>query len=278
MDPITYNKVKYTEKSIAELSIEDATALRNAIAAEHGLRSIVRFASGPKAIAGATAALEQVRAHRADNSHQVRLPGADGKIRELAERGPTKCDEVETVKRPTAEMFYRIKKLGTPTSSQRATVWDRYEDGMRLIDVMETAGLHAGKVRWWMKQEPPLMSLEPISDEQVEAEMREWYAKHDREYPGDAKAKAQAEREAKAAERNAAREAKAKEREEAKAKREEERKAKAEAREAAKAEKAAQREAAKAERAKEREAAQSSRREEMEKRKAERAKKKAAAA
>lgn len=154
-------------------------------------------------------------------------------------RPTPKCYSAELVKRPTRKMFMRIKKVGEPDKSQRPFAWPQFENGMRLIDIKEDPNLHAGKITFWMRQEPPLIELEDISDEQFQKELDEWYEKHGLQNP-EAQKRAKAEERAKAkAEREAAREAKAKEREAAKAEREK-----------AKAEKAAEREKAKAEKAK----------------------------
>lgn len=154
------------------------------------------------------------------------------------EKPTPKCYSAETVKRPTRKMFMRIKKVGEPDKSQRPFAWPQFKNGMRLIDIKEDPNLHAGKISFWMRQEPPLIELEDITDEQFAKELDAWYKKHGLTNPEAAKREKAAAREKAKAEREAERQKKAAEREKAKAAKAEaaaKKKAEAEAKKAAKA-------------------------------------------
>lgn len=124
------------------------------------------------------------------------------------EKPTPKCYSAELVKRPTRKMFMRIKKVGEPNKSQRPFAWGMFKDGMRLVDIKEDPNLHAGKITFWMRQDPPLIALEDISDEQFQKELDAWYADKGLENPDAAKLKAKAAKAEAAAARAAEREAK----------------------------------------------------------------------
>lgn len=162
-----------------------------------------------------------------------------------AEKPTPKCYSAELVKRPTRKMFKRIKKVGEPDKSQRPFAWPQFKDGMRLIDIKESETLHAGKISFWMRQEPPLIELEDIDEATFEKELDAWYKKHGLTNPEAAKkakaeerAKAKAEREAAAAKKKEEREAAKKAKAEAAAKKKAEADAKKKAAADAKAKKA----------------------------------------
>lgn len=222
---IEFNGKNYSEGTLKEMSIEDLTALRNLAAEWCGCRRIKQFASKPKAVAGAWIAMNEANkflaAQEKEEDYVPQMPNADGKVNagsvKVAEK--PKCDEPEVIKRPTSKMFYRVKKTGTPSDSQRPGVWGRYKDGDRMIDLMEADGVHAGKVHWWVRE--GIMELVNPGDEVIEREMREWYQKNGREYPGDEvarKEREKTERAEKRAKEKAEKEAKAKQAKEAKAK------------------------------------------------------------
>lgn len=206
----------YTERDLRKLKQSDLKALYNSVwdylDSEHDSLSIKRrrkWKSQEEAV----------------ESTWMILGIAIGEVqmadKETKTEKPTpKCYSAEVVKRPTRKMFQRIKKVGEPDKSQRPFAWGDFKDGMRLIDIKEDENLHAGKISFWMRQDPPLIKLEDIDDETYAKERAAWYKKHGLTDP------------------DAAKEAKRKEREEAKAKRAAEREAKAKEREAAKAEKA----------------------------------------
>lgn len=149
-----------------------------------------------------------------------------------------KCYSSEVVKRPTRKMFMRIKKVGEPDKSQRPFAWGQFKNGMRLIDIKEDENLHAGKITFWMRQNPPLIELEDISDDKFQKELDAWYESHGLKNPEAEKREKAAEREKAKAERAKEREAKAAEREKAKAEKAKAAAEKKEAAEKAKAEKA----------------------------------------
>jgi hypothetical protein len=223
MDSIKYKNETHTDETLAAMSVEELTSLRNTIAADYNLAGISRFASRPKGVAGCILSLEQVRARRADKEYVVVLANAQGVAAAEVPPANKRCNAPEEIKRPTPQMFGRIRKLGTPTTAQRASVWPDFTDGMRLIDAMTSPAHHAGKILWWMKQSPPLIALDIPEAAALEAEMREWYTAQGRDFPGvaneEAKAEKAAERAAAKAVRDAAKEAKAAERATAKAER-----------------------------------------------------------
>jgi hypothetical protein len=216
---IEFNGKHYSEATLKELSIEDLTALRNLAAEWCGVRRIKKFASKPKGVAGAWQAMQEankfLEAQERDEDYEPQIPNAEGKVAVGPAKTPAKpkCDEPEIVKRPTAKMFYRVKKTGVPNDSQRPGVWGRYKDGDRIIDLMEADGVHAGKVHWWVNQ--GIMELVNPGSDVIEREMREWYQKHGREYPGDEAARKEREKQERA-EAKKAKEAEAKKAKEAK--------------------------------------------------------------
>lgn len=184
---IHFNEKDYVAHDLESMSLEDLTKLRNLIGVNLGGSRIQKFQSKPKGVTGCWQALIEFQKRVDDESYVPILCGPDGKARATKTNvagGMPKCDLAEVVKRPTRQMFYRLKKVGSPDKSQRPGVWDRYKDGMRIIDAMETAGIHAGKVGWYVKLN--LMNLEDPGDKVVDEEIRAWYKKQGREYPGDA--------------------------------------------------------------------------------------------
>ncbi len=205
---------EYTAEDVNKMKTPDLLELRNLIADNLGATKIRSFKSHNAAATGVWQALQEYNRSMDDPDYKPVLAGPTGETRGATKDrggGSPKCDAAEIVKRPTPRMFHRVKKIGTPDKSQRPEVWDRYKDGMRIIDAVETDGIHAGKIQWWVKQ--GLMKLEDPGDKIIENEMRAWYKAQGRDYPGDAKAKAAEEREKAKAEREAKRAAAAEERE-----------------------------------------------------------------
>ena len=212
---IEFNKTVYTAEVLSKMKVEQLLEVRNLLADNLGLGKIRSFKSHNAAATGVWHGLQEYERAMNDENYKPVLCGPDGNAKAAKldrSGGMPKCDMAEVVKRPTKRMFFRVKKTGTPDKSQRPEVWDRYKDGMRVIDAIETEGVHAGKITWWAKQ--GLMELVDPGDDVTEKELKEWYEKQGREYPGNAKAKAKEEREKakaeKAAERAKAKEEKAK--------------------------------------------------------------------
>lgn len=184
---IHFNEKDYTAHDLESIDLDDLTKLRNLIGVNLGGSRIQKFQSKPKGVTGCWQALIEFQKRVDDESYVPILCGPDGRARATKTNvagGMPKCDLAEVVKRPTKNMFFRVKKVGSPDKSQRPGVWDRYKDGMRIIDAMETAGIHAGKIGWYVKLN--LMKLEDPGDKIVDEEIRVWYKKQGREYPGDA--------------------------------------------------------------------------------------------
>ncbi len=184
---IHFNDKDYAAHDLESLSLDDLTKLRNLIGVNLGGSRIQKFQTKPKGVTGCWQALIEFQKRVDDESYIPILCGPDGKAQATKTNvagGMPKCDLAEVVKRPTKNMFFRVKKVGAPDKSQRPGVWDRYKDGMRIIDAMETAGIHAGKIGWYCKL--GLMKLEDPGDKVVDEEIRTWYKKQGREYPGDA--------------------------------------------------------------------------------------------
>ncbi len=184
---VRFNEKDYTARDLEDMTLEDLTKLRNLIGVNLGGSRIQKFQSKPKGVTGCWQALVEFQRRVEDETYVPILCGPDGKARAAktdVAGGMPKCDLAEVIKRPTRPMFFRVKKIGSPDKAQRPGVWDRYKDGMRIIDTMETPGIHAGKIGWYCKL--GLMKLEDPGDEVVDKEIREWYKKQGREYPGDA--------------------------------------------------------------------------------------------
>lgn len=184
---IHFNDKDYVAHDLESMSIEDLTKLRNLIGVNLGGSRIQKFQSKPKGVTGCWQALVEFQRRVEDESYIPILCGPDGTARSTKTNvagGMPKCDLAEVVKRPTRPMFFRVKKIGSPDKAQRPGVWDRYKDNMRIIDAMETPGIHAGKIGWYCKL--GLMKLEDPGDEVIDKEIRAWYKKQGREYPGDA--------------------------------------------------------------------------------------------
>ena len=207
---------KYTVEMLSKLAQNDLTSLRNLIGVNLGASKVQKFHSHNKGVEGCWQALGEYQKAVANEDYVPALCGPNGKAPAVNKPVvvPT-CDLPEYVKRPTPSMFRRVKKISHPDKSQRPGVWDRYHDGMRIIDAMEANGVHAGKIGWYVAQ--GLMELVTPEPDVIEAEMRQWYSNAGREYPVDSVVTNKAEREAKKAEREAAKAAKAEAREIAKA-------------------------------------------------------------
>jgi len=212
---IEFNKTVYTAEVLSKMKVEQLLEVRNLLADNLGLGKIRNFKSHNAACAGVWHGLQEYERSTKDENYKPILCGADGNAKAAKldrSGGMPKCDMAEFVKRPTKRMFFRIKKTGTPDKSQRPEVWDRYTNGMRVIDTIEASGIHSGKITWWAKQ--GLMELVDPGDDVTEKELKEWYEKQGRDYPGDAKNKAKEEiqkaKAEKAIERQKAKEEKAK--------------------------------------------------------------------
>ncbi len=211
---ITFNGKDYSANDLEGMSLEDLTKLRNLIGVNLGGSRIQKFQSKAKGVSGCWQVLNEFQKHVEDEKYVPVLCGPDGTAKAAkvdVAGGMPKCDLPEVVKRPTQNMFYRVKKIGTPDKSQRPGVWDRYKDGMRIIDAMEASGIHAGKIGWYCKLN--LMKLEDPGDEVISSEIRAWYKSKGREYPGDAietarktRAEAKKKRDKERAEKKVARE------------------------------------------------------------------------
>jgi len=214
VNKITFNEKEYTAHDLESMSIEDLTKLRNLVGVNLGGSRIQKFQSKPKGVTGCWQVLIEYQKHVEDESYTPVLCGPDGKARAAktdVAGGMPKCDLPEVVKRPTRPMFHRVKKVTAPDKSQRPGVWDRYKDGMRVIDAMEASGIHAGKIGWYCKL--GLMKLEDPGESVIDKEIREWYKGKGREYPGDAieiakktRAEAKVKRDKERAEKKTARE------------------------------------------------------------------------
>lgn len=184
---IHFNDLDYAANDLEAMPLEDLTKLRNLIGVNLGGSRIQKFQSKSKGVTGCWQALVEFQRRVEDESYIPILCGPDGKARATktdVAGGMPKCDLAEVIKRPTRPMFFRVKKISSPDKAQRPGVWDRYKDGMRIIDAMETPGIHAGKIGWYCKL--GLMKLEDPGDEVVDKEIRVWYKKQGRDYPGDA--------------------------------------------------------------------------------------------
>lgn len=239
----SFNNKEYTAASIAAMSVDDLLSLRNLIAENLGLARIKGFKDHAIAVSATEAALkkyEDTMNQEAAAGNDAPAPKAEKPKVEKAPRETPKCYSAETVKRPTRKMFGRIKKIGMPEKSQRPFAWDSFTNGMRLIDIKEDPNLHAGKISFWMRQDPPLIGLVDIPDDQFEIEMDAWYLKHGFVNPTKAKDAEKAEKAENAAKAKAVKEAKAAEAKAAKEAKTAEAKAAKEAKEAAKAAKVAE--------------------------------------
>lgn len=195
MKTFAFQKKNYTEASLKAMSVEDLLTLRNLIASNLGVATVKSFTNHDSAVSATLAALQKfedtvnAEANEAGKSGEApKEPKAAKAPKEpKAPRERPKCYSAETVKRPSDRMFHRIKKIGMPDKSQRPFAWDSFQDGMRLIDIKEDPNLHAGKISFWMRQNPPLIELVPISADQLSVEVDAWYAKHGFVNPSAAK-------------------------------------------------------------------------------------------
>lgn len=179
-DKILFSGSEYTQESLEHLSKGELTELRNLVAENLGAPRIRNFQNTENARKGAWQALSEYQKSVDNENHEVNLAGRSGEVKTKTARdsGVKLCEQPETIKRLTNEMFFRIQKIGTPESSQRAKFWDDYQEGMRLIDVMRAEGLDSGKVRFWIAQKPPLMELVSPGEEVIAKEKEEWLSEN----------------------------------------------------------------------------------------------------
>lgn len=197
---IEFQGTKYSLNTLKAMSLEELLALRNLIATNLGVATVKSFASQEAAVTATASALkkfdEVVAAEKDEAGAPVPTAGTKAPAQPKPARETPKCYSAEFVKRPSRRMFSRIEKIGLPGKDQRPFAWDSFTDGMRLIDIKEDPNLHAGKISFWMRQTPPLMKLNDISDADFKTEMDAWYVKHNIPNPNassEDKAKAKAE-------------------------------------------------------------------------------------
>lgn len=232
---ISFNGKDYTEASLAEMSDADLLSLRNLVAENLGVARIKNFKDHDQAVSATWKALEKWNSQDAD-SGEAAPAKAKKEPAEPKEKGVVKGALPQKVKRPTRNMFRKIKKLGEPDRVKDR--WDNYKDGMTIIDTIEGDNMTPLDIYWYV--ENGYVQLIDPTEEEFQAGMAAWYQREGLENPAEAKrkkeeerAKAKAEREAK---RAAEKEAKEKAKAEKAAAREAEKKAKEEAAEAKKAE------------------------------------------
>lgn len=208
MTSITFQGTEYTQADLAEMSTDDLLTLRNNVATELGVAEVKGFKDQATAEAQTWKALQRIGAAAdPDKGKKAAKPKAPPK-----ERGLAKSAEAKVVKRPTKKMFSTISKTGEHDGTQgRAHRWPNYKDGMTIVDVIETEGTEPWDVYNWQGQ--GIMTVTEPTDEEFAERKAAWYKKHGLTDPEEAKrlkaeerAKAKAEREAKAAEKKAERE------------------------------------------------------------------------
>lgn len=239
---ISFNGTDYTEATLADMTDADLLSLRNLVAENLGVARIKNFKDHDQAVSATWKALEKW-----DSQDDDAAP-AKGKAKDDTPKEPkvVKGALPGKVKRPTRNMFRKIKKLGEPDRVKER--WDNYKDGMTIIETIEGDDMTPLDIYWYA--ENGYVQLIDPTEEEFQAGMAAWYEREGLENPAEAKrkreeerAKAKAEREAK---RAAEKEAKEKAKAEKAAAREAEKKAKAEAKAKADAEKKAKAEATQA--------------------------------
>lgn len=234
---ISFNSTDYTEASLGDMTDADLLSLRNLVAENLGVARIKNFKDHDQAVSATWKALDKWDSQDADAGEVAPAKGKT-KAKDDTPKEPkvVKGALPAKVKRPTRNMFRKIKKLGEPDRVKDR--WDNYKDGMTIIETIEGDDMTPLDIYWYA--ENGYVQLIDPTEEEYQAGMAAWYKREGLENPAEAKkkreeerAKAKAEREAK---RAAEKEAKEKAKAEKAAAREAEKKAKEEAAAAKKAE------------------------------------------
>lgn len=209
---ITFLDKEYTEDSLKTMSIEDLLSLRNLVASNLGVASVKTFKDQETAAAQTWKALMKYDETMSDEGAAEKPAKAPKAPKEPKERKTAKPAEPGYVKRPTRNMFAKVKILKQHTGAEgRAHRWPNYKDGMLIIDAIEGEGTLPWDIMNWAKQ--GLMEVTEPTDEEYAERRAAWYKKHDREDPDLAKEREAAEKakaKAEAAAKKAAADAEAK--------------------------------------------------------------------
>lgn len=259
---IEFQGKSYTQAALNDMTDADLLTLRNLVASNLGVQAVKSFTSHDQAVsqtwkalerfettvaaenaeagsaegtaapaaagtdkAAAKAAKEAEKARKAEERAKAKAERDAAKAnKEPKERGLAKSADAKLVKRPSRSMFATIHKIGehNGSSHQRAHRWPNYNDGMTMVDVIETQGTEPWDVHNWVDH--GIMEIRQPTDEEYTERRAAWYAKHKLKDPeaqklekAKAKEEAKVAREKAAAERKAAKEAAAKAKADAKA-------------------------------------------------------------
>lgn len=126
---------KYTKESLQELSVEDIVPIHNHFAEKSGLELVENFASHEEAVHQTLIAIEKFE----DTEHTATLKV----IKALLPSEPKKLTE---------SLYRTIKIVRSPVEGEFSKRFDRYKDGMSLLDIIRTEGVCRADVYAYVKQ------------------------------------------------------------------------------------------------------------------------------